>query len=288
MDFLHKEKGLSLRRAFELLRLSPSVYYYRPKEPDDGPVMDALEEMATEHPTYGFWKIYPILRERGHQWNHKRVHRVYVTMRMNKRRKHKRRLPERVKEPLCLPVEPNVTWSMDFQEDTLMTGKRFRTLNVIDDHNREALMIHPDTSLPGQRIVRELDELISWRGKPERLRVDNGPEFLSLVFKQWAENNGIEIIYIQPGKPTQNSLIERFNRSFRQEVLGAYLFTDLEQVKERINGWIWEYNNKRPHDALGSKSPRAFIEDRGKGTFPTVQKDEHQNRSKTLTLSVTN
>lgn len=256
--------------------LSLSVYYYRFKRnPEDDRIMDSLEKLAEGHPTYGFKKMFHMLRAMGHGWNHKRVYRVYVSMGLNIRRKRKRRLPTRVKSPHILPVDCNITWSADFMQDTLINGKSFRVFNVIDDHNREALMSTIDTSLGARRITRELDRLIQWRGAPETIRVDNGPEFTSATFGSWAKRNGVKIRYIQPGKPTQNSLVERFNGIYRKEVLDAYLFADLDLVRDQTQRWLWEYNNVRPHESLGNRPPTKFLKSRGKASFPSLQMDTH-------------
>jgi len=148
---------------------------------------------------------------------------------------------------------------MDFMHDTLTNGMKFRTFNVIDDFNREALNIVIDTSISAKRVIRELEKLIEWRGKPERIRVDNGPEFTSYIFVEWAKKHGIEIIYIQPGKPVQNSFIERFNRTYRQEILGAFLFDELNQVRILTEEWLNLYNRQRPHDSLNGLTPERFV-----------------------------
>jgi putative transposase len=164
-----------------LLRLSPSVYYYKNKiDPQDGPVQDMLNELAESHRRWGFWKMYRFIRGQARPWNHKRVYRIYTEMNLNIRRKSKRRLPARTKEALTLPDSPNMVWSMDFMFDRLMSGRPFRTLNILDDYNREVLNIAIDTSISSQRVARELEQLIEYRGKPQMIRVDNGPEFLAL------------------------------------------------------------------------------------------------------------
>ena len=226
-------------------------------------------------------------------WNHKRVYRVYTLMRLNLRNKRKKRLPSRVKEPLLCPVYPNVTWSLDFMHDTLASGKTLRTLNVIDDFNREVLSITVDTSLPSQRVIRELETLVDWRGKPDAIRSDNGPEFISAALSDWCENNGISWIYIQPGKPTQNSLIERFNRTFRQDVLDSYMFDNLAELRKYALAWAWMYNNERPHKALGYRTPIEFLLKYGKLSalkqrqFPTLQQDNNSNSNwNSLVLNV--
>lgn len=157
-------------------------------------------------------------------------------------------LPARTKEPLVVPQHANHTWSADFMRDVLEYGRRFRILNVIDDYNREALGTEPAYSLPAERVV---EKLIEWRGKPSQIRTDNGPEFLSQAFCSFCTKHDITIQYIQPGKPSQNGFIERFNRTFRGDVLDAYLFNDISQVRILANKWREDYNNYHPHSALG-------------------------------------
>ena len=142
--------------------------------------------------------------------------------------------------------------------DALYHGARFRTFNVIDDHNREALAIEIDTSLRAPRVIRVLERLKEQRGVPDVLRLDNGPEFISQVLADWCKENGVAIRHIQPGKPNQNAYIERFNRTYRNEVLNLYLFRSLDEVREITSRWINEYNEQRPHDALGGLPPCVY------------------------------
>lgn len=162
--------------------------------------------------------------------------------------------------------------------DTLASGKTIRTLNVIDDFSREALSITVDTSLPAQRVIRELEKLLEWRGKPEKIRSDNGPEFVAEAMRGWCEQNNIQWEFIQPGKPTQNSLIERFNRTFRQDVLDSYMFDSLPEIRKYAEAWAWMYNNERPHSSLGQLTPTEFLLKYGKlSEFPTFQQDSNSN-----------
>lgn len=231
----------------------------------------------------------------SYKWNHKRVYRIYTDMKLNLRRKHKKRLPQRVKEPLVQPLYPNITWSMDFMHDGLINGVKFRSFNVIDDFNREALNVTLDMSLTSQRVIRELEKLIEWRGKPERLRVDNGPEFIAQALENWAQSQSIELKFIQKGKPHQNGYVERFNRSYREEVLDAFAFESIRQAQELSHAWIWVYNNERPHSALNYLTPTAFLLKYGKlpssfdplKEFPTFQQDINNNW-KSLLLDATN
>lgn len=264
--------------------ISTSVYYYRPvRKAEDDKIIHELTSLADQHKTWGFWLMYHRLRKLNHSWNHKRVYRVYTMMRLNLRNKRKKRLTVAPKEPLLRPIRPNITWSIDFMHDALQCGKKIRSLNIMDDFNREVLSIAIDTSLPSRRVVRELEQLIEWRGKPERIRVDNGPEFIAQHLKDWCANHNVELTHIQPGKPTQNSLIERFNRTFRQEVLDSYMFTSIKECKLFAQTWMWMYNNERPHSALNYLTPNEFLLKYGKlqhtdpHKFPTFQQDNNNN-----------
>jgi putative transposase len=233
------------------------MWYYTSTR-DDSEVISKLNELAQAHPTRGFGVYFGRLRNQGIKWNHKRVKRVYNLMGLNLRRKRKRRLPARAKEVLEQPTDMNITWSIDFMCDSLITGRKFRVLNILDDYNREILGIEVDSSLPSERVIRVLEDIIRWRGKPTSIRSDNGPEFISNKLFCWCEKNGIAIKHIQPGKPTQNAFVERFNRLFREDVLDAYLFYDLNQVRELAISWMDDYNANHPHESLNKLSPWSF------------------------------
>lgn len=260
MDVAQQAHGISLRAACEMLNLSRSVYCYRPDTNRDLPVIAAIQAVLEIHPGYGFGKMFKTLRRQEHRWNHKRVYRVYCLLKLNKRRKGKRRLPSRHPEPLAVPLTANGCWSMDFMSDALMCGRRFRTFNVVADFNREALAIEIDLSLPAPRVIRVLERVAMFRGYPEKLRVDNGPEFISLALADWAEENQVVLDFIQPGKPTQNSYIERFNRTYRDELLDLYLFRTLNEVRHMTEEWRMRYNTERPHDSLNDMTPAEFLQ----------------------------
>ncbi len=176
-------------------------------------------------------------------------------MKLNIRRRNRKRLPARVKQQLFQPSDINQVWSIDFMSDSLWNGRKIRLLNVIDDYNREVLTIETDTSLPTERVIRVLARIVEHRGLPKMIRVDNGPEFISSKLDKWCEDRNITLLFIQPGEPTQNAFIERFNGTFRRDVLNAYLFKSINEVDEITSKWIIDYNYNRPHQSLGNKTP---------------------------------
>ncbi len=184
---------------------------------------------------------------------------MYKALGLNQKRRTKRRLPKRLRQPLDAPAALNHTWAMDFVHDALYGGRRFRALTILDEGNREGLAIVPGFSIPSRRVVQVLEELISVHGKPNALRVDNGPEFIAEALADWCREEGIELHYIQPGKPDQNAYIERFNRSYRQGVLDAYVFESMRDIRTATEEWLKDYNTERPHDSLGRVPPLTFL-----------------------------
>lgn len=249
---------MSTRQACKIVHISRSLIVYHKKQRDDSCLIEALHELVAKHPSIGFWKCYYRLRRQSLVCNHKRLYRVYTMLHLNVRRRAKRRLPQRIKEPLCLPEGLNQAWSMDFVCDSLVDGRRFRILNVIDDYNRESLAIEIDTSLPSQRVIRVLERLVETRATPKQIRVDNGPEFISDRLHCWCEERSIELKFIQPGKPVQNAFVERNNGSLRKELLDAYLFFSLAEVRDMAEDWQQDYNSARPHQALGFVPPLEY------------------------------
>ena len=251
------ERPKYIGKACKLLNTSRSSLCYQSIK-NDTALIDQLTELAAQHPREGFWKSYNRLRNQGEKINHKRVHRVYKQLGLPMRRKVKKRLPSRVKERLAVPPQQTHTWSIDFTSDALQGGKKFRSFNVIDDFNREVLFIETDYSLKSSRVIWVLNHLIHRYGKPERIRMDNGPEFIAKLTKSWSTSHSIEMKYIQPGQPTQNAYIERFNRTFRENVLDAYLFDTLDEVRDVSHEFVHDYNHYRPHDSLGGLSPKMY------------------------------
>jgi len=250
-----EENQLSERQACHFLGISRTVFRYQSKKTSDEEIVRLLMEIAERKPRWGFKKMHDFLKNQGYQWNHKKVRRIYREMGLNLRIKPKKRLPSRDPQPLITPEEANMSWSLDFMSDSLACGRAFRTLNIIDDFNREALWIEVDTSLPAERVIRVLEMLALWRGYPKQLRTDNGPELISQKLAAWAEEHHVKQAFIQPGKPAQNAFIERFNRTYREDVLDAYLFSSIQEVQTITKEWLEEYNTVRPHDALGGLPP---------------------------------
>jgi putative transposase len=232
------------------------------RQPDDE-IVDVLTRLAASRPRWGFGLMFSWIRMHDHprnRWNHKRVYRVYKELELNLRIKPKKRLPSRNPVPLDDAQRPNDCWSLDFMSDSLTDGRSYRTLNVIDDFNREGLAVEVDHSLPSARVVRVLDQVAEERGYPKKLRSDNGPEFIAHALAEWAEDHKVELAPIEPGKPTQNGYVERFNRTFREEVLDVYAFSDLEQVRDESTRWLYAYNNDRPHMSLDRQTPAGYLE----------------------------
>ena len=211
--------------------------------------MDKLQSLAERFPTRGFDDYYGKIRLEGLKWNRKRVLRVYRAMRLVFRRKLKRRLPQRIKQPLEAAQHVNYSYSMDFVSDALANGRRVRVLNVMDDFTRECLAAYADYSIPAWKVVMVLDQIVEERGKPAKIRVDNGPEFISKELKNWCIINQVALQFIQPGKPMQNGYVERLNRTFREDVLNAYQFETLEQLRILCDEWVYDYNYLKPHSA---------------------------------------
>ena len=262
MNYMRGAYEVSIRRACKVVKLHRSMYYYTatPKLDRDEEIKKILESWAEEFPHYGFWMLYYRMRLMGYEWNHKPVYRVYTALKLNLRKKPKRKLPKREKQPLEVPKSLNHTWSMDFVSDALSNGYKFRVLNLMDDFSREALTATADTSISSKRVVRILNQILEYRDKPKKLRVDNGPEFIAKALQDWADRNGVELIFIQPGKPTQNGFVERLNGTIRREVLDRFWFEDLEDARQKLDEWIIEYNRYRPHKGIGYLSPDLFVQ----------------------------
>lgn len=252
------EKSVSIRMACWLFSISETCYRYQLKLNDENAVIaDWLLRLTQNNRNWGFGLCYLYLRNvKGFKWNHKRVYRVYRELELNLRIKPKKRLIREKPDALVVPQSINECWSMDFMHDQLENGRSYRLFNVIDDFNREGLAIEVDFSLPAERVIRALDQVIEWRGKPLQIRCDNGPEYIRHLLTHWAERHKITLIYIQPGNPQQNAYVERYNRTVRYDWLNQYLFCTIEEVQDMATKWLWSYNNERPNTAIGGIPPR--------------------------------
>ena len=247
----------TIRHACSTFGISETCYRATAtRAPENAIIADWLLRLTTAYRTWGFGLCYLHLRNVKHfPWNHKRVYRIYRMLELNLRIKPRRRLVRAAPQPLAVPTAINQTWSMDFMHDQLRDGRSFRLFNVLDDHNREGLGIDVDLSLPAARVIRALDRIIAWRGRPQTIRCDNGPEYVSHAVQQWAKRRCIQLAFIQPGKPQQNAYVERFNRTVRYDWLAQQLFLTIAEVQDAATEWLWTYNNERPNMALGGITP---------------------------------
>ncbi len=247
---------MSERRACRVIGAQRRTMRYRRRTRDDEPrVRERLRTLAAEHPRWGYRRLHILLeRERG-TINRKRVYRLYRLDGLAVRRRRRKRAARIPRGIVSQPWRRGEAWAMDFMQDTLANGRRFRTLNILDTVTRECLRIEVDTSLPGKRVVRALDQLVERYGAPKQITVDNGPEFTGQALDAWAYRNGVQLDFIDPGKPMQNGYQESFNGKFRDECLNLHWFMNLDDARRIIARWEEEYNTTRPHSALGNQAP---------------------------------
>ncbi len=253
---------VSILFVCETFSISETCYRYQAKLSEENEfIADWLIRLTHNQKNWGFGLCYLFLRNvKGYGWNHKRVYRIYRELELNLRIKAKKRIVREKPEPLAVPGVINECWSMDFMHDSLGDGRCYRLFNVIDDFNREGLGIEADFSLPAERVIRSLDRIIEWRGKPKSIRCDNGPEYISQALKTWAEKHHITLQYIQPGNPQQNAYVERYNRTVRYDWLNQYIFDSISAVQDFATRWLWTYNNERPNMGLGGITPKQKLE----------------------------
>ena len=232
-------------------------------------VPDVCRELGISSATFYKWrakcggmdtsmmaKMKDLRNVKKYPWNHKRIYRIYRELKLNLRIKPRKRLVRDKPDALVVPLSINQVWSIDFMHDQLEDGRSIRLFNVIDDFNREALGIEVDFSLQSERVIRSLDQIIAWRGKPSIIRADNGPELVSARLMEWAAKHHIHIVHIQPGKPQQNAYVERFNRTVRYEWLSQHYWQSVDEVQDFATQWMYKYNHQRPNMALGGITPK--------------------------------
>lgn len=249
--------GVSERHACELNKIDRSSYRYEPREDRNAKLRDQLTELARRKPRFGYRRLGVLLERAGESVNHKRLFRVYRAAGLSVRRRERKRI-ERGQVGMPLLTRPNQEWSLDFISDALSNGRGIRAFTMLDGFTKESPAIEVDCSLPAPRVTRVLDAVINKRGAPDSIRIDNGPEFTSRCFVAWAEQRGIKLVYIQPGKPVQNSFIESFNGRFRDECLNANWFENLADARNKIEAWRLDYNHHRPHSSLDYRTPEEF------------------------------
>ena len=253
-----QKHGLSALRACRLFDLSRSALYYHAKKRDDEKLRDALKRVAAQRKRWGYRRLTVVLRREGFADNHKRVYRVYRELSLQVPKRRRRKTARWRGDKPVAPEHKGQRWSMDFVQDQVAGGRRFRTLNIVDDFTRECLGIEVATSLGGERVVRLLDRLVDYHGKPGRLLMDNGPEFTGKVLDRWAYENEVDLQFIEPGKPMQNGFAESFNGKFRDECLNDHWFLNLTEAREIIESWRHDYNHFRPHSSLNYQTPAEF------------------------------
>lgn len=264
VSFIRDRYGLSERRACELASAARStVRYESGQEQRDQALRELLECMAAEKPRYGYRRLHTLIVRAGEVVNHKRVFRVYRHAGLAVRRKKRKKVAQANRQPRVVPTAANEQWSMDFMGDSLADGRAFRVLNVVDDATRECLASEVDTSLPGTRVTRVLDRLVAERGKPKRIIMDNGPEFTCKALDVWAYENDVELVFIRPGKPIENCLVESFNGKMRDECLNMHWFTSVRDAQRTIELHRLDYNHVRPHSSLGGLPPSVFAREAG-------------------------
>ena len=255
--YLQEQHRFSQRRACRVVRAARATVRYQPRRPDHEALRTRLRELAAARPRFGYRRLTILVRREQGAINHKRVYRLYRLEGLAVRRRGRKRVARTARvAPAVLLAGQH--WAMDFMQDSLASGRPFRTLNIVDLATRECLAIEVDTSLPGARVVRVLAQLCEVRGRPTAITMDNGPGFAGLVLDAWAYREGVQLDFIDPGKPMQNGHLERFNGKFRDECLNQHWFTDLGDARKTIAAWLDDYNRVRPHSALGNLAPLDF------------------------------
>lgn len=249
---------VSERRACKTLSVDRSSVRYRSIRPDDSALREAMKKVALERRRFGYRRIHVMLQRQGIEMNQKKLRRLYREEKLQVRKRSGRKRALGTRRPMTLPAGPNERWSLDFVSDAFTDGRRFRILCVIDDFSRECLALVADTSLSGARVARELDALITQRGRPRTIVSDNGTELTSMAILKWCQETGIDWHYIAPGKPTQNGFVESFNGKLRDECLNETLFTALPEARAALQTWKEDYNTQRPHSALGNIPPAEY------------------------------
>jgi len=281
---------LSERRACGLAGMGRSSYRYQSRDSEESELRERLKKLAAERRRYGYRRLTVLLNREGREVNHERVYRLYREEGLSVQRRKRKRIGAVERQALALPTRTNGRWSMDFVSDGLGDGRKFRSLNIVDDYSRECVATEVDTSIPGGRVVRVLERLNELRGLPEVLVTDNGPEFAGQALDVWAYERGVKLHFIQPGKPIQNAFIESFNGKMRDECLNEHWFRTLSEARQTIEAWRRDYNEVRPHSSLANRTPQEFTARAATLRSPTATSElprrEEQDQESTPELTL--
>ena len=258
------EHRFTERRSCRLVGISRSSRAYQARADRHAALRERLTDLAGKHKRWGYRLLHAQLGREGFRASVKVVWRIYREEGLGLRRTRRKKIPLRVREGSRCPIAPNQRWALDFMSDALSNGRRFRTANLKDECTRECPSIEVDFSLTGERVVSMLERVCHERGYPETLVVDNGPELRSRALGAWADDHGVRLWFIDPGKPTQNAYIESFNGRLREECLNLHEFTSLGEAREIIENWRVHYNTERPHSSLKYRTPAEFAAMRGR------------------------
>jgi putative transposase len=261
VGYVQSAYAFSQRRACHLAGAHRTTMRYRRRVRTDEPrLRERLRALASERPRFGYRRLHVLLRREVGLLNHKRVYRLYRQEGLSVRQRKRKRVTAIPRVNVERSWRRGEAWAMDFMQDVLADGRRFRTLNVLDTVSRECLAIEVDTSLPGARVVRVLEQLVAWYGAPKQITIDNGPEFAGQTLDAWAYAHGVTLDFIEPGKPSQNGHLESFNGKFRDECLNVHWFASLAYARNLIQAWKEDYNQARPHSALNGQTPHEFVQ----------------------------
>jgi putative transposase len=258
VSYIRESLGLSERKSCILVNISVSAYRYQPKEDNDAVLRHRLRELAGQRKRFGSPRLHIMLKREKLVVNHKRTERIYREDGLALRRKRRRKGAAGARVVIPAAVRRNEQWSMDFVSDSIVTGRKFRALTIVDNYTRECPVIEVDTSLGGARVVNVLERLSETRGLPEVITIDNGPEFAGKALDEWAYRKSIKLNFITPGKPVENAYAESFNGRLRDECLNTNWFMNLKQARNIIEDWRRDYNEVRPHSSLKNMTPMEY------------------------------
>lgn len=261
VEYVQKEHNISERRACKILNAPRTVIRYRPVDKGDESIKTTIKEVVEKRPRFGAPRVHQMLRRKGISINHKRTERLYKELGLSLKKKKRKKYKSELRIEPDIPASRNEVWAMDFVHDALASGKKIRALTIVDTCTKESPAIEIDHSLSSFKVITVLERLKENGEMPKFIKVDNGPEFISLALDKWASDNNVGLYFSRRGKPTDNANIESFNGKFRDECLNVNWFTSLEMAKKVCEEWRKDYNEERPHSSLAYKTPKEFAEE---------------------------